>query len=55
MSKCRCASSCSAGTAWKIVSSTQPYEKEDAATILFPVKVAKNGSDEVRYRVRYTW
>jgi len=40
---------------WKIVSSTQPHQQEDASTILFPVKVAKNGSATVRYRVRYTW
>ena len=40
---------------WKIVSSSQPFEKEDASTILFPVKVAKNGATTVRYRVRYSW
>ncbi len=36
----------------------QPVEvlvKEDARTIHFPVKVAKDGETVVRYRVRYTW
>ena len=28
---------------------------DDARTILFPVKVAKDGEAIVRYRVRYTW
>ncbi len=40
---------------WQITSSSLPYEKEDARTILFPVKVAKDGESVVRYRVRYTW
>ncbi len=40
---------------WNILSSSQAYQKEDARTVLFPVKVPKNGSRTVRYRVRYTW
>ncbi|HYP79266.1 MAG TPA: hypothetical protein VEQ17_03175, partial [Steroidobacteraceae bacterium] len=40
---------------WQILSSTQNYEKEDARTILFPVKVPKNSNRTVRYKVRYTW
>jgi hypothetical protein len=40
---------------WKILSQTHKYEKEDARTINFPVKVAKDGTTVVRYRVRYTW
>jgi hypothetical protein len=42
-------------TNWKILSSTQPYEREDARTITFAVKVAKNGTSTVKYRVRYSW
>lgn len=42
-------------TNWKIVSQTTPYTKEDARTIHFPVKVAKDGESVVRYKVRYTW
>jgi hypothetical protein len=40
---------------WQIKSSNQSYQKEDARTIHFPVKVAKDGETTVRYRVRYTW
>jgi hypothetical protein len=40
---------------WKILTSTQPYVKEDANTITSTVKVAANGTSTLRYRVRYTW
>jgi len=40
---------------WKILTQTHKYDKEDARTISFPVKVAKDGETVVRYRVRYTW
>ncbi|HZF26685.1 MAG TPA: hypothetical protein VEZ88_10535 [Steroidobacteraceae bacterium] len=40
---------------WQIKTSSQSYEKEDARTIHFPVKVANDGETIVRYRVRYTW
>ena len=40
---------------WKIVTQTHEFQKEDARTISFPVKVAKDGETVVRYRVRYTW
>jgi hypothetical protein len=42
-------------TSWRIVSSSQPYNKEDARTISFPVKVPKNSNQTVKYRVRYSW
>jgi len=42
-------------TNWTIKQTTQPFEKEDARTIYFPVTVAKDGEATVRYRVRYTW
>ena len=42
-------------TNWTIKQTSQPYEKEDARTIYFPVTVAKDGEATVRYRVRYTW
>jgi hypothetical protein len=38
-----------------ILTSSQPYEKEDARTALFTVKVPKNANRTVRYRVRYSW
>ncbi|MFO1427049.1 MAG: hypothetical protein U1F11_08755 [Steroidobacteraceae bacterium] len=42
-------------TNWKILTHTLGYTKEDARTIHFPVRVAKDGEAVVRYRVRYTW
>jgi hypothetical protein len=40
---------------WTMLSNSQAYTKDDARTITFPVKVPKNGSRTVRYRVRYSW
>jgi len=40
---------------WKILTQSHKFDKEDARTISFPVKVAKDGQTVVRYRVRYTW
>ncbi|HEV7609658.1 MAG TPA: hypothetical protein VGO61_20150 [Steroidobacteraceae bacterium] len=40
---------------WTILTKTHPFVKQDARTISFPVKVAKDGETVVRYRVRYTW
>jgi hypothetical protein len=42
-------------TNWEILSSSQSYNKEDARTILFPVRVPANANRTVKYRVRYTW
>ncbi len=42
-------------TNWKILTKTHNFTKEDARTVNFPVKVAKDGETVVRYRVRYTW
>jgi hypothetical protein len=40
---------------WKMLTKTHEFEKEDARTVYFPVKVPKDGEVIVRYRVRYTW
>jgi hypothetical protein len=40
---------------WKVLTKTHEFKKEDARTIHFPVKVAKDGEAVVKYRVRYTW
>jgi hypothetical protein len=40
---------------WKILNQTHKYDKEDARTISFPVRVPKDGEAVVRYRVRYSW
>ena len=42
-------------TNWKILSNTQPYEKQDARTIYFPVTIAPDQEAVVRYTVKYTW
>jgi hypothetical protein len=42
-------------TNWKITQANQPWEKQDARTIHFPVEVPANGETTVRYTVRYTW
>jgi hypothetical protein len=40
---------------WKLLTKTHAFTKEDARTVHFPVKVAKDGETVVRYKVRYTW
>ena len=42
-------------TSWSIVKKSQDFEKIDARTIHFPVRIAKGGEAVVRYTVRYTW
>jgi hypothetical protein len=42
-------------SSWNVISKTHDFTKEDARTIHFPVKVAKDGETTVKYRVRYTW
>jgi hypothetical protein len=40
---------------WKVMTKTHDFTKEDARTIHFPVRVAKDGEVVLRYRVRYSW
>ncbi|MEJ1966173.1 MAG: DUF4139 domain-containing protein [Gammaproteobacteria bacterium] len=40
---------------WNVISKSHDFTKQDARTIHFPVKVAKDGETTVKYRVRYTW
>jgi hypothetical protein len=40
---------------WKILSASSSWEKKDARTVEFPVKIAKDGEAVVSYRVRYSW
>ncbi len=42
-------------TNWVIKKQSQAFDKADARTIHFPVKIGKEGSAIVRYTVRYTW
>jgi hypothetical protein len=38
-----------------VVEASQPYDRVDARTVEFPVKIAKDGEATVRYKVRYRW
>ena len=40
---------------WKVTESTNKFDKVDARTIHFPVRVAKDGETTIVYTVRYTW
>jgi hypothetical protein len=40
---------------WKIVEQTHDYRKEDARTVVFPLRVPAGGEQVLRYTVRYTW
>jgi hypothetical protein len=40
---------------WTLKSSSSRYDKADAKTVFFPLKVAADAEQVVRYRVRYTW
>ena len=42
-------------TNWQITARNHDFEKHDARTIHFPVKVAAGGETVVRYTVQYTW
>lgn len=42
-------------TNWELVSQSHKFEKKDAHTIHFPVRLSKGQEGVVRYRVRYTW
>jgi hypothetical protein len=40
---------------WSITQKTQDFQKQDARTIHFPVKIAAGREAVVRYTVQYTW
>lgn len=40
---------------WSIAHKTHEYQKEDARTIQFPVRIAAGGEASVRYTVNYSW
>lgn len=40
---------------WQITEKTHKFEKQDARTVHFPVKVAAGGEAVVRYTVHYSW
>jgi len=42
-------------TNWKIVDASGKWEKRDAQTIEFPVRISKDGESVTTYTVRYSW
>ncbi len=42
-------------TTWSIVKKSQNFEKVDARTVHFPVRIAKGGEAVIRYTVKYNW
>ncbi len=40
---------------WTVLSSSHPYEKIEAHTLKYTVKVPKDGEEKISYRVRMTW
>jgi hypothetical protein len=42
-------------TNWQITAKTHDFEKQDARTVQFPVKIAAGGEATVRYTVYYSW
>ena len=40
---------------WEILDASQPWEKVDAQSIVFDLKVAASKSATARYTVRYRW
>ncbi|MDP1718611.1 MAG: hypothetical protein Q8L40_11095, partial [Burkholderiales bacterium] len=42
-------------TNWQIPAKNHDFQKQDARTIHFPVKIAAGGEAVVRYTVQYTW
>ncbi|HSC95271.1 MAG TPA: hypothetical protein VLC73_09900 [Burkholderiales bacterium] len=40
---------------WQITAKSHDYEKQDARTVHFPVKIAAGGEATVRYTVHYSW
>ncbi len=42
-------------TNWQVVSRSQEFTREDARTIVFPVRLAPGAEAKTRYRVRYAW
>ncbi|KPK19519.1 MAG: hypothetical protein AMJ67_05365 [Betaproteobacteria bacterium SG8_41] len=40
---------------WTILEKTHPFEKQDARTVHFPLRVAAGGEAVLRYTVHYSW
>ena len=53
--KCSSPNICYRWSNWEITSKSHKFDKKDAHTIHFPLRLAKGQEGVVRYRVRYTW
>jgi len=42
-------------TNWQITAKTHDFEKQDARTVHFPLKIAASGETVLRYTVHYSW
>lgn len=42
-------------TNWDIINSSMPWEKKDASTIEYKVKIPKDGEAKITYTVKYWW
>jgi len=40
---------------WQVLHSSHAYEKVEAHTLAFPVKIPKESGVKISYRVRLTW
>ena len=40
---------------WEVTQKSHAFEKVDARTIHFPIRVEPDGEVPVRYKLRYTW
>ena len=40
---------------WEITEKTHPYRKQDARTVVFPLRVPADGEQMLQYTVRYSW
>jgi len=40
---------------WQIAAKTHDYEKQDARTVHFPLRVAAGAETTLRYTVQYSW
>jgi len=42
-------------TNWQITAKSHDFEKQDARTVHFPLRIAAGGETVLRYTVHYSW
>ncbi len=40
---------------WDIVEKSNPFQKQDSSTVVFPITIPAHGSQQVTYTVHYSW